>query len=267
MATNKTGQNGLPTQLPLRQDISVLNMGLRMTPEASQRYSDLWKQLTEHHPPTEHLGLVMAIITLAKLHSTFADNQVASCLVSTFIQSKHIPGLFAVLPRLPEELAAVMPDLLCKTTNSILMLPALPNEFNEIFFLSPDDETAFRRQLPGLQPKLKHAISLSDDEFEILSHSLPSLPSNISAGCKVPLKEYASVNKEYQGLSDQLRVVWSVGSYQDWFAVYNAISFFEGLTSFAAAIESIKPSKLQMAYWGFYHHFIRTLVASCAVKV
>ncbi|KAK4871075.1 hypothetical protein LT330_000312 [Penicillium expansum] len=265
MAASLTGQKGLLTQLPLRQEISVLNMGLRMMPEASQRYSDLWKQLTEHRPPTEHLGLVMAIITLAKLHSTFANNRAASCLVSTFIQDKHIPALRAVLPQLPGELAAVMPDLLSKPTNSILMLPALPNEFNEIFSLSPDDEAALRRQLLSLQPKLKQAISLSNDEFDILSHNLPSLPSDISG--KVPLKEYASVNKEYKGLSDQLRIAWAVTSYQDWFAVYNAISFFEGLTSFSAAIQATKPGQLQSVYWNFYHHFIRVVAAGHAVKV
>ncbi|QQK40824.1 hypothetical protein Pdw03_3678 [Penicillium digitatum] len=247
MAANLASQNGLPTNLPLRQDISVVNMGLFLTPEASLRYADLWKQLTEQHPPTEHL--------------------VATCLVGTYIQAKHIPGLRAVLPRLPKELAAVLPDLLGKTTSNILMLPALPNEFNEIFSLSLDEEAAFRHQLLGLQPKLKHAITLSNDELNGLLHYLPSLPSNISTGFKIPLQEYASVNVKNEGLSDQLRVVWAVNSYQDWFAVYNAISFFEGLTSFATAIQAIKPSQLQFTYWSFYHYFIRIVVAGLDVKV
>ncbi|KAJ6138793.1 hypothetical protein N7471_005279 [Penicillium samsonianum] len=267
MAANETGQRGLPTKLPFREVISVINMGLRMTPEASQRYADLWKKLAACGAPSDQLNLVMAIVTLASLHSSFAKNPLASALVKTYIKSNHISGLRAVLPRLPEELAAVVPNLIERSSEAILMLPALPSEFYEIFSLSANDETALRCALLRLDPIWKPAISLSDEDVNILIGNLPTLPSNLSGISKIEVPEYSILAKDYPELSDQFRIVWRVGTYENWFAAYNAISFFEGLTKFAGAIQTIQRKESQAIYWEFYLHFLQTVVAGRIVQV
>lgn len=260
MAANATSHNGLPSHFSFRQGISVIKMELHMTPEAAQRYSDLWNMLAARQLPSEHLGLIMTVVTLARLHSSFANNIVARTLVRTFVESKQIAGLRAALPRLPDELAAVIPNLFQESTHAITMLPAMPAEFSEIFSLSANDETALRRELIHLEPKLKPAISISDDEFNIIVNNLPDLPPSMSGTWKIPLEVLSTMIKENQGLSDKLGIFWNVLSYQDWFAVYNATSFFEGLTKFATAIAALDGNESQV-YWDFYCHFLRVIVA------
>ena len=251
--------HGLPTTIPFRpaQQVAVA-LGSRAphpTGPKTQVYKALWARLAALPVPVNHLELIHGILTLEGFYEGWINNGVAHYIMETPLSGSDIDALRIALPRLPSELNVVLSAHKIQNTCAVTLIPALPHILGLICSLTFDETTAIRLALLNSELNLGSVIAPSIAEMTALRCELTSIPLQLGYGFSISKYKFDKLCFHNPAITSKIDVVSSIGWYEDWFALRNALNFAEGIEMFGAAVSALEDGILKNLYLDFYAHF------------